>query len=186
MLGSEKIAAGKVTEKVNRLMEARPLNQEIVYILVGSGKSYADVADFMRLARRAQVSDFGFLVTEEAERDVATAIGVKVASAAEENRKSSGSKPNPLALIVELGADRRVSLNSKAMLLENLGDILSRAFSERKQSGVFRAGTDQVETAVFIKAAPEAKFSEVVKVIRTVKNAGAYPIGLDIDWPAKR
>ena len=150
LLGSEKISAGKVTDKVNRLMEARSFDQEIVYILAGNDKNYGDIADFIRLARKAQVSDFGFLVIEDAERDVATAVGFKVAP--DENRKSGDSKPNSLALMVELGNDRRVSLNSKPMALEALADTLSQTFIQRKQNGVFRAGTDKVETTVFIKA----------------------------------
>jgi biopolymer transport protein ExbD len=184
-LGSEKITTGKVTDKVNRLMEMRSPEKEIVYILAESDKSYGEIADFIKLARKAQVSDFGFLIVEEAERDVATAVNVKVRS--ENHAKSGDAQTNPAAvLIVELGAERRVSLNSKPMLLENLTDTLSQTFEQRKQNGVFRAGTNRVETAVFIKAAPEAKFGEVMKVIRTVKNAGAHPISLDIDSFAKR
>lgn len=179
LYGTEKVSAGKVTGQVSRLMEAKSAGQKIVYVEARADKNYGDVVDFIRLARRARVDDFGLLVREEAERNISTAVFVK--AAAESGSSAVKANPDQLHLLVELSGDRRVSLNGKAMTLEDFDAELRRIFEERKQKRIFRDGSRQAETKVFVKAVPASKFGEVMKVIKTVKNAGAYPIMLDVD-----
>ncbi|MBA3335132.1 MAG: biopolymer transporter ExbD [Pyrinomonadaceae bacterium] len=95
-------------------------------------------------------------------------------------------KPNPLTLVVTVNkSDMKLSLNK-----ENAGDVsdasslttqLSEIFKERDTNGVFREGTNEVEKTVFIKSPRTVKYGDVVKVIDAVKQAGAQPIGLQID-----
>ena len=95
-------------------------------------------------------------------------------------------KPNPLTLVVTVNkSDMKLSLNK-----ENAGDVsdasslttqLSEIFKERDTNGVFREGTNEVEKTVFIKSPRSVKYGDVVKVIDAVKQAGAQPIGLQID-----
>jgi len=95
-------------------------------------------------------------------------------------------KPNPLTLVVAINkADRKITLNNEAM-----GDVsdpsaltnkLSAVFKDREASGAFREGTNEVEKTLFIKSPRSVRYGDVVKVIDAAKQAGAQPIGLQID-----
>ena len=95
-------------------------------------------------------------------------------------------KPNPLTLVVAINkADRKITLNNEPM-----GDVsdasaltnkLSATFKEREAGGVFREGTNEVEKTLFIKSPRSVRYGDVVKVIDAAKQAGAQPIGLQID-----
>ena len=95
-------------------------------------------------------------------------------------------KPNPLTLVVAINkADRKITLNNEAM-----GDVsdpsaltnrLSVVFKDREASGAFREGTNEVEKTLFIKSPRSVRYGDVVKVIDAAKQAGAQPIGLQID-----
>ncbi len=95
--------------------------------------------------------------------------------------------PNPLTLVVSIdNASKKVSLNQKedggfvddASLLTNK---LTQIFKDRESNGVFRENTNEVEKTVFIKAPKNLNYGSVVKVIDAVKQAGAEPVGLQID-----
>jgi len=96
------------------------------------------------------------------------------------------AKPNPLTLVVAINkADKKITLNN-----EPLGDVtntvdlterLEAIFKEREASGAFREGTNEVEKTLFIKSPRSVKYGEVVRIIDAVKQAGAQPIGLQID-----
>jgi len=96
------------------------------------------------------------------------------------------AKPNPLTLVVAINSsDRKITLNNvEAGNVTDAGDLtarLSTIFKEREASGAFREGTNEVEKTVFIKSPRSMKYGEVVRVIDAVKQAGAQPIGLQID-----
>jgi len=100
--------------------------------------------------------------------------------------QQSNPKPNPLTLVVAINkADMTVTLNN-----ENIGNItdmsgltnkLLQTFKEREQNGAFREGTNEVEKTIFIKSPRSVRYGAVVNVIDAVKQAGANPIGLQID-----
>ena len=96
------------------------------------------------------------------------------------------AKPNPLTLVVGINkSDKKITLNTEAA-----GDVsdasllttrLSAIFKDREATGAFREGTNEVEKTVFIKSPRSIKYGEVVRIIDAVKQAGAQPIGLQID-----
>lgn len=96
------------------------------------------------------------------------------------------AKPNPLTLVVTIDKTTLgIKLNN-----EEMGSVtdttalmtrLSQVFDQRKNEGVLREGTNEVEKTLFIKAPRSVKYGDVVKVIDAVKVAGAQPIGLQID-----
>lgn len=100
--------------------------------------------------------------------------------------QQQNAKPNPLTLVVSVNkSDKKVTLNK-----DPAGDIsdmsslttqLSQIFKDRENNGVFREGTNEVEKTVFIKSPRTIRYGEVVSVIDAVKQAGAQPIGLQID-----
>jgi biopolymer transport protein ExbD len=95
-------------------------------------------------------------------------------------------KPNPLTLVVSINrADGKIALNN-----DNVGTLddpspltqkLTEIFGQRTNNGVFREGTNQVEKTIFIKSPKSVRYGDVVKVIDAAKQAGAEPIGLQID-----
>ncbi len=110
----------------------------------------------------------------------------KVPAEPKPNEQTVTPKPNPLTLVVGINnSDKKVTLNNEAAGdVSNAGDLTTRLtniFKEREAGGVFREGTNEVEKTVFIKSPRSMKYGEVVRVIDAVKQAGAQPIGLQID-----
>ncbi len=98
----------------------------------------------------------------------------------------SNPKPNPLTLVVAINkSDMKVSLNNEDMGnisdLSGLTNKLLQTFKDREQNGAFREGTNEVEKTIFIKSPRSVRYGAVVNVIDAVKQAGAQPIGLQID-----
>ncbi|MFL6375702.1 MAG: biopolymer transporter ExbD [Pyrinomonadaceae bacterium] len=95
-------------------------------------------------------------------------------------------KPNPLTLVIAVNKDtKQITLNN-----EPFGDVtntdalntkLAEVFKERTNQGVFREGTNEIEKTVFIKSPKSVRYGDVVRVIDAAKEAGASPIGLQID-----
>ena len=93
-------------------------------------------------------------------------------------------KPNPLSLVVSIDKEGKILLNKDEQADAGaLGAKLSEIFQTRERNGVFKEGstTNEIEKTVFVKAPKALKYGEVVKVIDSVKGAGATPIGLQID-----
>lgn len=110
----------------------------------------------------------------------------KVPAEPDEMPENVEIKPNPLTLVVSINAgDLKVRLNNEEMGdtsdTEPLTNRLAQVFKERTDGRVYREGTNEVEKTVFIKAPKSVRYGDVVKVIDGVKQAGAQPVGLQID-----
>jgi len=95
-------------------------------------------------------------------------------------------KPNPLTLVVSVNRDdRKIALNNDSVGTVDdpspLTQKLTEIFTQRTNNGVFREGTNQVEKTIFIKSPKSVRYGDVVRVIDAAKQAGAEPIGLQID-----
>lgn len=94
-------------------------------------------------------------------------------------------RPNPLFLLVRLDDSGKISLNNEETgsinSLTPLKDFLRKIFKERAEYGAFREGTNEVETTVFIEVPLSANFVDVIKIAEALREAGATPIGLQID-----
>lgn len=95
------------------------------------------------------------------------------------------TRPNPLSLVVSLDGELNIKLNGEPQgnLSDTikLYDFLKQIFRDREANGVFRSGSNEVETTVFVKADRSAAFSDVIKLIDTIRAAGALPVGLQMD-----
>lgn len=110
----------------------------------------------------------------------------KVPAEPKPEEQQANPKPNPLTLVVAINkADMKVTLNNDDMGnisdLSGLTNKLAQTFKERETNGVFREGTNEVEKTIFIKSPRSVRYGAVVNVIDAVKQAGAQPIGLQID-----
>jgi len=95
-------------------------------------------------------------------------------------------KPNPLTLVVAINKDTKaITLNNEGFGdvsdTDKLRDRLTEIFRDRTNNGVFREGTNEIEKTIFIKSPKAVRYGDVVKVIDAAKQAGASPIGLQID-----
>jgi len=95
-------------------------------------------------------------------------------------------KPNPLTLVVAIDRNNRtLTLNNESVGSvdepDALVNSLKNVFKEREQNDVRREGTNEIEKTLFIKSPTSIKYGDVAKVIDAVKEAGAQPIGLQID-----
>src|SRR5262245_55326099 len=102
------------------------------------------------------------------------------------NQQNIEVKPNPLTLVVEINRNNRtLTLNNERAGSvdepENLVNALKSIFTQREQNDVRREGTNEIEKTLFIKSPTSIKYGDVAKVIDAVKEAGAQPIGLQID-----
>lgn len=108
-----------------------------------------------------------------------------------EPKTNDTAQPNPLTLVVALESDSTLRLNKD----EGMGSVsepdaliarLRQVFEERRGNGIPASSRDEngigdTERTVFIKAPRNRSYGDVAKVVDAVKQAGAYPIGLQID-----
>ncbi len=99
------------------------------------------------------------------------------------------------SLVIRINKDSTLELNGNTGMgtiddPASLIDKLTSVFSERTRNNVINsnlaadpeeATKDRIQKTVFIKAPKTLSYGQVVKLIDTVKIAGAYPIGLQID-----
>lgn len=108
------------------------------------------------------------------------------------------AKQSPRTLIVEVAKDLKVKLTRGGSLvaegsINDMGQVASRLaaeFQQRKQNNEFKPGfenrpemsaDDRIEKSVFVKAPQSFKYGDVVKVIDSIKGAGANPVGLQTE-----
>lgn len=110
-------------------------------------------------------------------------------------QKYPEAEPHSKTLIVTIKSDETLMLNRE----NNLGTVsdpqklvsrLSGVFQTRLENGDFAEGLEarndltpeqKIQKTVFIKAPKNLHYIEVAKVVDSVKQAGASPIGLQID-----
>jgi len=91
--------------------------------------------------------------------------------------------PSPLPLIVSMpDGDARLMLNGETISdLSALEGRLKTVFKDRENNGVLRSGTNEVEKTVYLKVSKTLRYGDLVKLVETVRAAGAQPIGFLLD-----
>jgi len=80
--------------------------------------------------------------------------------------------PDPFMLVLSIGFDGKLKLNSQEMTIEQLKIELKKTLDAR--------ATDK--RTIFIKAPKALQYGKVADIIDAAKGAGAEPIGLQIDF----
>ncbi|MEJ7849717.1 MAG: hypothetical protein WKF92_16655 [Pyrinomonadaceae bacterium] len=97
-------------------------------------------------------------------------------------------KPNPLTLIVEMNEQKNLTLNNDEMGklsdMSALVKFLKDFFRQRADNGVFRENTNEIEKTVFIKMPLTGKATDLIKIAKALEEAGADPIGFQVDETA--
>jgi biopolymer transport protein TolR len=111
---------------------------------------------------------------------------------------SANAKMSPRTLVVNITKDQTVELTrggntiAKGQVADTseVGKALAEEFKVRKEQGIYKEGMEtrtdvppdeKIERTVFVKAPQTFKYGDVVKVIDTVKGAGANPVGLQTE-----
>lgn len=185
--GKEQIAEAQLTDKIAEKMKDKSPDKRIVYIESAVGVSYRTIVKLLKSIRKADIDKAGLVAFRgnyEKLRSKPSRIEVKMP--AELNLEESQSKkPNPLTLVVSIDKSGALRLNNESVgdvtKTEALTNKLTEIFRDREANGVFREGTNEIETTVFIKASQSLKYGDVVKVIDALKLAGTQPVGIQID-----
>jgi biopolymer transport protein ExbD len=116
----------------------------------------------------------------------------KVPSQPDQNKSV---EPPPLGLVVTIKSDRTLMLNKDAdmgsiydtsKLCSTLLDVFQRRALNHAYKSELRDRSDlpedvRIEKTVFIKAPRSLPYSDVIRVLDSLKGTGATPIGLQID-----
>lgn len=94
-------------------------------------------------------------------------------------------RPNPLTLLLTLDNEDLLYLNNEPHgSLSDPSDLerfLKQIFKARADNGVFRVGTNVIDTTVFFRLRDNSTVDDLMKLVKVVRNAGSDTIGLDID-----
>lgn len=106
-------------------------------------------------------------------------------------KKANASKvvrPNPLFLLIDVDRQNKITLNGedegKLSDLNKLKNHLSEIFKARIDNGVFREGSNTVDTTVNLLMPNAIKFGEIQKLVLAVSSAGSDRIFLALDRQA--
>jgi biopolymer transport protein ExbD len=163
--------SGRLEEQV------RANAEQMVYFQGAASAEYELVASVLSQIRIAGADNIGLIVSGKSANQGSTSLrrfAVKLPPEPEPNEKI---KPDNLLLVAELSAAGKIRLNQNEMGEISqpgvLTSMLTRIFEQRTNSNV-------AEKAVKIKAAKQASYADVVRVIDAVKGAGGSPIILEI------
>lgn len=118
----------------------------------------------------------------------------KIKIPAEDRRDSNiGPHPDTLAVIIrpngtiDLNGEKSLAtVNATTNLLHRLKEVFAARLANSTRSTTFadapdRPFSDRIERTVFIKAPRSMDYGTVARVVDSVKQAGAFPISLQID-----
>lgn len=100
---------------------------------------------------------------------------------------SSSNKPNPFILVVSVDRKGNIRLNNEEQGsfddLSGLENRLTQVFIDRKKLNIFREGTNEVETTVYIRIPAETSAfnPNLEKLTEALTRAGASPIQIGLD-----
>jgi biopolymer transport protein ExbD len=187
LIGKEKIFEAELAAKIAARMQDKSPDKRIVYIESAVGVKYETIVKLLHSMRKADIDKAGLV----AFRGNYEKLGSKPSMLAVKLPLEPSldelpiQKPNPLTLLVSIDKTGVLLLNREPTgnvnETEKLTNKLTEVFRDREAMGVFREGTNEVETTVLIKASRSLKYGDVVKIIDAVKLAGAQPVGLQID-----
>lgn len=94
-------------------------------------------------------------------------------------------KPNPFSLVVEIAMNGNLTLNNEKqgnILGQNtLLEVLNKIFRSRKDNGVYRVGTNDIENTVTIKVPTTINRDIFIKTLKLITSSGSSPITLYVE-----
>lgn len=183
---SQPIDLSTLGQKVEEFSAAKSPYDRVIYLGASVDVSYAEVTavldelrkrdiDNVKLLtrRRKSSNEDGYLPANFPGPDSVLEVKLR-------NPLLVLDRPNPLTLVVKIGADGKPTLNNEPQQdLDALSIRLTEIFKSREMNGVFREGTNEIEKTVLIAGNnSNAKYGQIVKLVDIAKSGGANPVVL--------
>jgi biopolymer transport protein ExbD len=177
-VGKEKVTRADIPEKVKQVLKDIPPDEQIIYVKARCPVKYGVVVSVVDALREAGFTRIG-LVTEKGSTIAPGASGKKLPAGHDRKlpnitttSREDGPALSPRTgmILIEAVSKARVRLNSKAMSLPRLQNALKWLLKGRS------------DKTVSIKAPKGMLYCDVLKVVGAAKEAGAQPIGLQVDY----
>lgn len=208
-VGSELTPKEDLGSKLSRFLELQKEPNKFVYLAVGVDVDYGAVVKVIYQLRNQDLDRVGLMTGGKPDSKVPYRILVQI-PAAPKPIEDLKWKPNPLTLLVSISDDLKITLNARDHPGEGepcfgvvkeygsgndasqLAQCLTQLFRAREEQHAYRPGmemradlpeNERVEKTVFVKASDSIKYGDFIRVIDTVKGAGANPISFQIDKP---
>lgn len=163
--------------ELDTFLDSRGLESRAIFIKAEGKASFAKVVQLMRMGRRLNLDNFAFL--DGGDSDPSSAIKVKIVL---DEPPKMEPKPWARFLGVEILEENKLTLNRKPISDAQLIKSLRNIFAVRKKNRVYIEGSKDVDKSVFIKPLLSTKIESILSTIRSIDDAGAYPIAITIDW----
>lgn len=189
MLGgpeSQSIELSTLGQKVKEYSAATPAYTRVVYLGASTELPYTDVTAVLDELRKYDIDKVKLLVSSREPADNGSFLPKNVPapdSSLEVSLryvKPYQDKPNPLVLVVKIGADGKPTLNTEPQQdLGALSSKLTEIFKLREENGVFREGTNEVEKTILVSEKNSNNtYGQVVKLVDAAYSGLAYPVVL--------
>lgn len=204
----DRVEKNNLTSKLSEVIKRRNEPVKVVYIACQADSEYGRIVEVLSALRDAGVGQAGLIVNRGNPDNVALgAFLIEFPMPLKEGDDLSKFKPNPLMLVAAVLPDLQLELNHDKGLRRgglcfgsapkgfgsdpaNLKFFLACLFDHRSKERAFRIGMEtrndvplgqRIEKTVYVKAPRSAKYADVLRVIDAIKEAGANPIGLQLD-----
>lgn len=172
-IGAERFPKEQLGERISRLLEGQPADGRMVYVAAGDLVNYYSVVQILLSARKEGVNSAALLVARQPGTDAPNVFKIQIP--AELDPFGLLPEPDPRTLLVSIGADDKVELNTKPM-----GDPLDTAKLAQTLTQVFQQRKEPEKT-VIIKPLRSTNYVQVVRVLDAARGAGASAIILQLE-----
>jgi biopolymer transport protein ExbD len=177
-LGERSMTSIQLGRALKTAMAKRTPDDRIIYINAGETVAFSPVSKLLKLGRSIGQDRFGLMLDDGNGDDTSNAVITKIPGP-----PSRVVKPNPLYLALAFQKDGGLTLNGEAHSAGSLQNQLQDIFKDRADNGVFVEGTNEIDKTVFLVPSATTKFGTLVQTARMVRDAGAEPIGIEIEGP---
>ena len=180
-LGDKPMTLPRLSRALSAALDKRTPPDRVIYLTAQPTVPFSQVIKVLKLGRTIGQDSFGLMSNDGSAGDAANAVITKIKVETPSPRDTV--KPNPLYLAGAFLRNGGVKLNGESHTLTSLTTQLRNIFKDREDNGVYAEGTNEVEKTVLLAPSPTTTFRVLVQTALTVRDAGAEPVGVEIDPP---
>lgn len=183
---SQPIDLNTLGQKVEEFSAAKSPYDRVVYLGVSVDVPYTEVIAVLDELRKRNIDNVKLMTSRRKSSDEDGSLPSNtsgpdsVLEVKLQNPLLVLDRPNPLTLVVKIGADGKATLNKEPQIdPDALSTKLTEIFKSREMNGVFREGTNEIEKTVLIADNnSNTKYGQIVKLVDIAKLGGASPVVL--------
>jgi len=181
-LGDKPMTLPRLSRALSAALDKRTPPDRVIYLSAQPTVPFSQVIKVLKLGRTIGQDSFGLMSNDASAGDAANAVITKIKLETPGLGRDT-VKPNPLYLAVAFLKSGGVKLNGESHTLTSLTTQLRNIFKDREDNGVYAEGTNDVDKTIFLSPSPTTTFRVLVQIALTVRDAGAEPVGIEIDPP---